>query len=348
MPGSTEFMKRLDLSNPVIQAPMAGAGTPALAIAASRAGSLGSLGVALMSPDAIGEAIGEIRNATKGPFNINLLLVPPPNSDKARIDRMRERLRPHCERIGIDPATIPPLSPPPFGFDEQLEIVMQENVPVVSFAFGIPDTASIKRLKSRGTFVIGTATSVIEARMLTDAGVDAVVAQGLEAGGHRATFAHDFEDGMVSLPSLVGEIERAIELPVIASGGISDATQIARIMERGAQAVQIGTLFLACDENAIPGAYRSGVLKGGETVVTRAYTGRPARALRTAFTDELGDDAEIPDFPIQALLTAPLRDAAARLGSEFAQYLPMLAGTGVGRGMTGPAAKVIDQLAERF
>jgi nitronate monooxygenase len=133
-------------------------------------------------------------------------------------------------------------------------------------------------------------------------------------------------------------------LPVIAAGGISDGKQIGQMMNRGAQAVQIGTQFLACDENAIPQGYRSSVLKGGETVVTRAYTGRPARVLRTTFTDELGDDAEIPDFPIQALLTAQLRNAAAERSDEFPQYLPLFAGTGVGTGLAGSAGEVIGRL----
>ncbi|SPH17165.1 Putative monooxygenase [Defluviimonas aquaemixtae] len=347
MPDPSELMTRLGLANPVIQAPMAGAGTPALASAASRAGSLGSLGAALMPPDAIRQAIQETRRATDRLFSINLLLVAPPLIDPARIERMRARLRPHFERLGIDPAGIPPPSPPPFGFADQLEVVVEERVPVFSFAFGIPGAAAIARLKAAGTFVIGAATSVTEARQLAAAGVDAVVAQGLEAGGHRATFAHSFDDGMIPLPSLVGEIVGAIDLPVIASGGLSDARQIARIMDLGAQAVQIGTLFLACAETAIPGAYRSRVLKGGETVITRAYTGRPARALRTAFTDDLDGDAEIPDFPVQAMLTAPLREAAAERGDAFSEYLPMLAGTGVGHGTAGPAADVLDRLTGR-
>ncbi len=344
MPVSTELIKKLGLSNPIIQAPMAGSNTPALAASASLAGSLGSLGAALMSPDAIGEAIQEIRTATDRPFNINLLLIPPPSVDADRIERMRVRLRPHFEKLGIDPAAIPPPAPPPFGFDEQLEVVIAERVPVFSFAFGVPDASKIERLKAGGTFVIGTATSVVEARALSAAGVDAIVAQGLEAGGHRATFAHSFEDGMVPLGSLVAEIVNVVEIPVIASGGISDGKQIAQILDRGAQAVQIGTQFLACDENEIPQGYRSGILKGGSTVVTRAYTGRPARALRTAFTDELEDNTDIPDFPIQALLTAPLREAAAQRSDEFPQYLPMLAGMGVGHGRAGPAADVIGQL----
>lgn len=349
MPAVTPLMDRLGLDTPIIQAPMAGASTPALAAASSSAGALGSLGAATLDPDALGTAIRDIRAATAGPFNINLLLIPPPETDEAVIEAMRETLRPHYIALGINPDTLPPLMPPPFGFDDQLDVVVREQAPVFSFAFGIPEPDALARAREAGSFIIGTATSAAEARALQDAGVDAVVAQGAEAGGHRGTFAPeptpDFDAGMAPLETLVGDVIAAVDLPVIASGGITDGAQVSRLVALGAQAVQIGTLFLACTENEIAPGYRAGVLAGGETVITRAYTGRPARALRTAFTDAL-EDAEIPPFPIQALLTAPLREAAARQGERYADYLPMLAGAGVGAGGGGAAQDVIGKLTD--
>jgi nitronate monooxygenase len=236
-----------------------------------------------------------------------------------------------------------------YSFDEQLAAALESGAWVFSFTFGVLAAGTIAAIKARGLFLIGTATTVAEAVALEQAGVDAVVAQGSEAGGHRGTFVGAFETGMVGTIALVPQMVDAVRVPVIASGGIMDGRGIAAALALGASAVQMGTAFLTCDEAGIPEAYKQAILAAHEdqTRLTRAFSGRPARGIANRFMteDERSDAAEtILPFPLQNALTRPLRNAAAQQGR--AEFLSLWAGQGVRLARRQPAASLIARLVD--
>ena len=302
--------ERWGVEHPLVLAPLAGGpSTPALAAAVSNAGGLGSLGAAYLPPDEIRAAVAETRRLTDRPFAVNLFAggaTTGPDDPGPMLDLLA---RWHRE-MGIEPPAMPP--PPAYGFDAQLEAVLDAGTAIFSFAFGIPPAAAMDELKHRAVLTIGTATTVDEARALEDAGVDAVVAQGSEAGGHRGTFLGPFEAAMIGTMALVPQVVDAVRIPVIASGGIMDGRGIAAARALGAAGVQLGTAFLATDEAGTSAAYRARLLESAEdaTAVTRAYSGRPARGIRTAFMAEVeAAGVPIPPFPLQNAMTRPLRAA---------------------------------------
>ena len=315
-----------------------GPGTPELAAAVSNAGGLGALGVAYLSPEQILAEIRKTRALTSGPINVNLFAggypSSPPQFDSTAV---LEVLSDVHATLGL-PAVLPPF--PPNKFAEQLQAVLQARPEVLSFTFGMLDRQSIAELHARGIAVLGTATTVEEAKMLADAGVDAVVAQGSEAGAHRGTFAGAFEASMVPIVELVRGI--APFAPVIASGGIMDGADIRTMLDLGAAATQLGTAFLPCAESGASPAYRDALLaaKSDTTVITRAYSGRPARGLRNDFIALLeGREDSIPPFPLQNALTKPMRTAAAKLGKSG--FLSLWAGRGVARCRVMPVAELV-------
>jgi nitronate monooxygenase len=253
---------------PIVQAPMAYVSPPALAIAVSNAGALGSIAGAPLSPDDLRASVGEVRAATDGPFAVNIFA-------------------------------------PPYLLDGQLDAILEERPPVVSFTFGVVDPVP---LHEAGIAVLGTATTVEEARELERAGIDAVVAQGAEAGGHRGTFLGSFEDGLVPLARLVPDVVRAVSLPVIAAGGIAHGSEIADQLAAGAHGVSLGTAFLFTPDCAVPPEWLD-ALRRHETVVTDAYSGRPARAARTPFLEELMAGPPPLPFPEQRHAVASRPDA---------------------------------------
>jgi nitronate monooxygenase len=234
------------------------------------------------------------------------------------------------------------------SFGEQLAAALEAGASVFSFTFGILPASAVAAVKARGMFLVGTATTVDEAVALEKAGVDAVVTQGAEAGGHRGSFAAEFEVAMVGTISLVPQVVDAVRVPVIASGGIMDGRGIAAALALGAQAVQMGTAFLVCDESGVPDAYKDAILKAREheTRLTRVFSGRPARGIVNRFMTEVertaGPGAVLP-FPFQNALTRPLRSAAARQGR--AEFLSLWAGQGVRMARRRPAAQLVAQLA---
>jgi nitronate monooxygenase len=235
-----------------------------------------------------------------------------------------------------------------YAFDEQLAAVLDSGAAVFSFTFGLLPAGAITAIKGRGMFLIGTATTVAEAVALEQAGVDAIVTQGSEAGGHRSTFAAPFDMGMVGTLALVPQAVDAVTVPVIASGGIMDGRGIAAALALGASAVQMGTAFLTCDEAGVPDAYKEAILRAceHETRLTRAFSGRPARGIVNRFMTEVdrADAAEgILPFPLQNALTRPLRNAAAKQGR--ADYLSLWAGQGVRLARRQSAATLIARLA---
>ena len=351
-PKIQEFCARLGIANPILQAPMGGgASTPELAAAVSNAGGLGSLACAYLTPPQIVEAIAKIRKRTAKPFGVNLFAGGYADAPQARAvpASMLEIVARHHAALGLPPPEPPPPSADPVP--AQMEAVLAARVPVFSFTFGIPAPALLARFKRDGTYLMGTATNVDEARRLAAAGVDAIVAQGSEAGAHRGTFAAPFEQAMIGAVALVPAIVDAVPgLPVIASGGIMDGRGIVAARALGAVAVSMGTAFLVCDEAGIPEAYKARLVGASEdaTRITRAFSGRPARGIANAFMDEAeraGDHA-IPPFPLQNALTRPMRNAAAKAGDT--ERLSLWAGQGVRLARRMKAAELVRRLLEEI
>jgi nitronate monooxygenase len=340
------LMERFRLDHPILQAPLAGGGdTPELVAAVCNAGGLGFIGAAYLTPAQITEAGRAVRALTARAFGINLFAPPPTTGSDKNPELVLQRLAPFFTELGL-PAPSLALSAG-FSFPEQLAAALQTDAAVFSFTFGILPSDAIEAIKKRGMFLIGTATTVDEAVALEKAGVDAVVTQGSEAGGHRGTFAGDFGAGMVGTISLVPQVLDAVGVPVIASGGIMDGRGIAAALALGASAVQLGTAFLTCDESGVPDAYREAILHAHEdqTRITRAFSGRPARGIVNRFLAEFESDeaAEtILPFPLQNALTRPLRTAAAKQGR--AEFLSLWAGQGVRMARRQSAAELIARL----
>ena len=347
MPTKT-LLSRLGIEHPIILAPMAGGpSTPELAAAVSNAGGLGSLGAAYLTPAQIKQEVTQTRSLTARPFAVNLF------TDGRKADRsvdVNPMLRIMSEvhaQLGLAPPELPEIPPDPI--EQQLEAVLETRPAAFSFTFGIPDAPAISQLKSRGILVMGTATTVEEGRLLAGAGVDAIIAQGGEAGGHRGTFAGSFETSLVPTLDLVRGIASAVELPVIASGGLMDGADIARALQAGASAAQIGTAFLACRECGASAAYKQAVLSAREdtTVITRAFSGRPARGLANDFIRNLaGREDTILPYPLQNMLTRAMRTAAGKAG--VAGYLSLWAGQGVARLRQLPAQELVRTLVEEI
>jgi nitronate monooxygenase len=338
---ATRLTERLGLAHPIIQAPMAGgATTPELVSAVSRAGALGFIGAAYLSPAQILDAARSVQAGSSGPFGINLFAAVPAPDGAVDAGPALARMAPFHAELGLSPPTAP--APAGDAFDARFAAVLDSGAPVFSFTFGIPPAAAIEAARLRGMVVIGTATTVAEAVMLERAGVDAVVAQGSEAGAHRGTFAAEFEASMIGTMALVPQVVDAVRVPVIASGGIMDGRGIVAALALGADAVQMGTAFLTCDEAGIPEAHKSAILAGEEhrTRVTRAFSGRPARGIVNRFMTEM-EDAALP-YPLQNALTRPMRTAAA--GQGRADMLSLWAGQGLRMARRQGAAELVARL----
>jgi nitronate monooxygenase len=334
-----------DIDLPIIQAPMAGVGTVELVAAVSEAGGLGSLGAAAMRPDELREAIRSIRELTDRPFAVNLFAYPaePEPAEEARA-AMREFLAPHREALGVEQAELPGPESYLELLSNQLAVVAEERVPVFSFTIGIPDLDAIREADA---VTLGTATTVDEAIALQEAGVDIVVAQGAEAGGHRGSFLEPGEESLVGLFALVPQVADAIDLPVVAAGAIADGRGVAAALALGAQGVQVGTAFIPTDESGAAEAYRRRVLESAadETTVTGAWSGRAARAVKTSLIDELENSGlEIPPHPRQQMLTRPLHAADAERGDGRGEFMFLLSGQAGRLARTGPAGDVVRRL----
>jgi nitronate monooxygenase len=340
---------RLGIVHPIIQAPMGGgASSPQLVAAVSNAGGLGSLAAAYLSPQQIRDGIAEVRRLTDKSFNVNLFAGGYSGEDGAGAtdaSTMLAILRRHHLALGMPPPELPSALADPFP--AQFDAILEARVPIFSFTFGIPAAPDLAKLKRQGALVIGTATTVDEACRLAAAGVDAVVAQGSEAGAHRGTFAGPFEMAMIGTMALVPQIVDTVPaLPVIASGGIMDGRGIVAARALGAAAVQMGTAFLLCDEAGIPEAYKTLLVhaREDETKITRAFSGRPARGVVNSFMREVehAGAAAIPPFPLQNALTRAIRNAAAQAGDV--ERLSLWAGQGLRLARRLPAAELVRRL----
>ncbi|MEM1198016.1 MAG: nitronate monooxygenase, partial [Pseudomonadota bacterium] len=296
---NTALLDLLGIEHPIIQAPMAGATTPALAAAVSNAGGLGSLGCAFMTPERTGEEIAKTMMATNRSINVNFFVHEPPKDDPEKNASAKDQLQPYFDEYGL--GDMPEVVPTNFPFDEaMLEVMLELRPRVVSFHFGLPDGRIVQALKEAGIVVVSSATTVREAIILADGGVDAVIAQGWEAGGHRGTFASSMDAARVGTMALVPQIVDAVNVPVIAAGGIADGRGIAAAFALGAAGVQPGTAFLTTEEAATPTVYRKALMeaKDEDTRLTRAFSGRPARGLSNRYIEETAArEHELPDFP---------------------------------------------------
>jgi nitronate monooxygenase len=302
---------------PIIQAPMAGSQGAPLAIAVSKAGGLGSLPCAMLSPDAMRKELSAIRAATDRPYNVNFFAHTPPVPDARREATWRDRLAPYYREYGIDPASIA-AGPGRAPFTAEAADVLEDFKPaVVSFHFGLPSAELLRRVRSWGSKILSSATTVDEALWLEAHGVDAIIAQGVEAGGHRGIFLSDDLSTQPGTFALLPQVVRAVKLPVIAAGGIADAGGVRAALALGAAAVQVGTAYLLCPEAATSAVHRAALKSDAarNTALTNLFSGRAARGIVNRFMRELGPMSDAPPaFPLATAALAPLRTKAESQG----------------------------------
>jgi nitronate monooxygenase len=337
----------LGIALPIIQAPMAGAQGSALTIAVCNAGGLGSLPCAMLTTDAMRKELTTIREQTDKPFNVNFFCHSQPEPSVERETLWRGILAPYYKEFGIDPDSIP-TGPGRQPFSAEAAALLEEFRPeVVSFHFGLPEKRLLDRVKAYGAKILSSATTVEEALWLEANGVDAVIAQGIEAGGHRGMFLTDDVTTQVGTFALVRQVVREVKIPVIAAGGIVDAEGVAAAMALGAAAVQIGTAYLLCPETTIGTIHRSALASTAarHTALTNVFTGRPARGIVNRLMKELGPmNNDVPAFPLATSAIAPLRAKAENQGSG--DFSPLWSGQNPFGCKEIPAAELTRQLAE--
>ena len=341
------LLQTLGIDLPIIQAPMAGISTPAMAAAVSRAGALGSIGVGASGAESARGMIAAVRAATDRPFNVNVFCNRPAVQDRSREAAWLARLAPVFRRLGAEPpADLKEIYRSFIEDDRMLAVFLETRPRVVSFHFGLPPLEKIAALRDAGIVLLATATNLEEARLIAAAGLDAVVAQGIEAGGHRGVFDPDAHDDRLGTIALTRLLVRSLKIPVIAAGGIMDGAGVAACLVLGAAAAQLGTAFIACNESAADQGYRAALTSAasGHTVVTKAISGRPARCLANRFTalgDEAGGDA-VPDYPIAYDAGKALNAAAGAAGETG--YGAHWAGQGAPMARSMGAAALVAEL----
>ena len=334
---------------PIIQAPMAGVQGSALAVAVSNAGGLGSLPCAMLDPASMRKELAAIRAQTDKPFNVNFFCHRPPEPGAEREAAWRSALAPYYAEFGIDASAIPS-GPGRRPFDAGAADVLAEfRPPVVSFHFGLPPADLLARVRGWGARILSSATTVDEARWLEAHGVDAVIAQGLEAGGHRGVFLSSDLSTQVGTFALVPQVVKAVRIPVIAAGGIADAKGVAAALALGAAGVQVGTAYLLCPEATTTAPHRAALKSDAArvTALTNLFTGRPARGIVNRIIRELGPiGAAVPDFPLATSAIAPLRAKAESLGSG--DFSPLWSGQNASGCREIPAAVLTREIAGAF
>ena len=341
------FLRKLGIELPIIQAPMAGVSTPEMAAAVSNAGGLGSIGVGSVDAETTRQMIAAVRSRTDRPFNVNVFCNQPAAADAARDVGWLARLGPEFARYGAQPpARLTEIYQTFLTDDAKLAVLLAERPAVVSFHFGLPARARIEALRAAGIVLLATATSLEEGKAIAAAGIDAVVAQGYEAGGHRGVFDPNGPDDRLGTVALTRLLVRKLDIPVIAAGGIMDGAGIAASLILGAAAAQLGTAFIACPESSADAGYRAALLgpAAEHTVMTAAISGRPARCLANRFT-AIGVGVEqgaVPDYPI-AYDAGKALHAAAKATGEFG-YGAQWAGQGAPLARAMPAAELVARL----
>ncbi|MET9515167.1 nitronate monooxygenase [Streptomyces sp. NPDC002994] len=343
----------LGIDHPVVQGPFGGGlSSVALAVAVSEGGGLGSYGAHILSPEAITDLVAELKAGTQRPFAVNLW-VPLDGEedlrpDDAELARHAERLLPYYAELGLSVPSAEEVDGARLDFGAQVDALLAAGPPVISFVMGIPPRRVIDEARRRGTAVIGTATTVDEAVALERAGVDAVVASGSDAGGHRGAFLRPVRESLVGTFSLIPQVADAVSVPVVAAGGIADGRGIAAALALGADAVQIGTGFLATRESGASAVHRR-ALSGPDartTVLTRLFSGRTARGIPNRFVRDMAAyEDEVPPYPVQNALMQPIRRAAG--GQGRAEYVNLWSGqaAALARGSVG-AGEYLASLVE--
>ncbi|MCP8686430.1 NAD(P)H-dependent flavin oxidoreductase [Marinobacterium sedimentorum] len=344
------LQQQLGIELPIIQAPMAGAQGHALAAAVCNAGGLGSLPCAMLTAAGMQAELMALTSATQRPFNVNFFCHRPPQADAVREEGWRQVMAPFYREFGVDAQTIPPgAGRAPFN-DAMADVLEPFRPAVVSFHFGLPSDALVARVKSWGSKVMCSATTVEEALWLEARGVDILIAQGLEAGGHRGHFLSMDLSRQSGTFALLPQMVQAVSIPVVAAGGIADAQGIRAAMALGAQGVQLGTAYLLCPESLISDLHRAALLRAASqspaasyTALTNLFTGRPARGIVNRVIRELGPlNAAVPAFPLATTAIGPLRAAAEKQGSS--DFTPLWCGQNASGCRVIPAGELTRQL----
>jgi nitronate monooxygenase len=345
--------EKLGIEYPIIQGPLGGLSSQRLTAAVSNFGGLGSFGAHSRTPDEIGAVIAEIRSLTSRPFAMNLWVSMEDEgartSDEAAFDRSLAPLAGHLAALGASRPAYQAYSP--IRFEDQARVLLEAKVPVFSFIFGIPPREILEECQAKGIVTIGTATTPDEAAALEQAGVDAIVASGFEAGGHRGSFLRPAEDSLTGTLSLVPQVVDVVNVPVIAAGGIADARGVIAALALGAEAVQMGTAFLACEDSGASRLHREALLgeDAGHTSLTKGFTGRLARGIHNRLLEELNrPGTEILPYPLQRALVRNLSMAAEAAGRS--DLLPLWAGqsamVSTGTDVAALLSSLVDDLSE--
>ncbi|MFE8699835.1 NAD(P)H-dependent flavin oxidoreductase [Cytobacillus sp. FJAT-54145] len=353
---NNQLTQLLKIEYPIIQAPMAGGITTSnLVSAVSNAGGLGMIGAGYMTPAQIREQIREIKGITTKPFGINLFVPNEFEVNESEIKAANEKLQPIQELLKVEPVAISeiPTYEEVFNtFKKQIKIVIEERVPICSFTFGIPSREVIAELKEHQIILIGTATTVKEAIVIEKAGMDLVVVQGSEAGGHRGNFINEHQESLIGLMSLIPQVVDHVSIPVISAGGIMDGRGLMASLCLGAKGVQMGTAFLTCVESGAHEVHKKAILNASEdqTVLTLAFSGKYARGLKNKFIQDMQkQENELPDFPVQNKLTQKIRGAAAKQNNT--DYMSLWAGQSVRMAEAQTVERLLEKLineAERL
>lgn len=345
----TGLIERLGLSTPIFQAPMAGVSTAQMAAAVSEAGGLGGIAVGGGDAETAARMIAATQALTGRPFNVNLFVHATPVADVVREAAWLEALAPTFAALGVVPPQT--LKPPYASFnddDEMLRVLIATAPAVVSFHFGLPTPERVVPLKATGAVLMASATSLAEAEQCRAAGMDVVIAQGIEAGGHRGMFDPAAPDETFGVDALTRQLVAALDMPVVAAGGLMDGADVRRVLDLGAEAAQLGTAFIGCAESAADAAYRTALAEAGETLMSEIISGRPARSLPTRFTALTAtlDPLPRPDYPICYDAGKALAAAARAAGVDG--YGAQWAGTGASRSRPMTAAKLMQALGREL
>ncbi|PTM59384.1 NAD(P)H-dependent flavin oxidoreductase [Desmospora activa] len=334
----------LHIRYPIVQAGMAGGiATPQLAAAVSEAGGLGTLGAGYWNAEQLRQAIAVVRERTARPFAVNLFVTKTPDQEEDDGEKVKKRLGILRQRWGLSTT---PQQGEMEDWRRLWSVVRQERVPVVSFAFGRPEAAEVKELQAGGTVVIGTATTVAEAVELEKIGVDALVVQGWEAGGHRGGFHRPNDESGIGLMALLPQVADRVQIPLIAAGGVMDGRGMVAAMVLGASGVQLGTAFLTCVESGAHPAYKQRVLQSDDesTHLTRSLTGKTARGIRNAMMKELESQGTWLPYPLQHQWTQEIRQAAQRANDS--EWMSLWAGQASGMSREEKAGELIRRMME--
>ena len=341
----TSLKEILGIELPIVQAPMAGVQGSALAVAGSEAGGLGSLPCATLSIEAMRAELDAIVAGTDRPFNVNFFCHTAPVPDEARESAWQSALQPYYDELGIEISGVPPgAGRTPFS-DDAADLLSDIKPAVVSFHFGLPSTDLLQRVRSWGSKILASATTVDEARWLEARGVDVVIAQGLEAGGHRGLFLSDDLTTQIGTFALVPQIVRAVSVPVVAAGGIADAAGVAAAMALGAVGAQVGTAYMLCPEATTSAVHRAALASDAarHTALTNVFTGRPARSIVNRLMREIGPISGVaPQFPLAFAAVLPLRARAEAQG--HGDFSPLWAGQNASGCKEVPAAELTREL----